>query len=373
MAAKAERRQLDRWRQCPVADRLPMGNIPGMAEASEHPRARPRPLPPPPARLVEAGAPVEGTWAGPLRDAGFDGLAGEYARGFLERRLVEKRWQALFLATPQAMISLAIVDAGYLSSGILSVFDRGARRVLIDSNPVLPPLFAWVADEPNDGMRAVLTGPRIGARIERSGGRILATARWGGVALDLALDARGAPPPMTAACKLGPGRFNFTQKLVGLAAEGEVRVGNARFAARGEPAGLDFTHGYLARDTSWRWAFASARQGGRLIGFNLSEGFMQSSENAVWIDGAPCSVGPVRFAFEPGAQLAPWRIRSDDGSLDLTFQPEGCRSQSVDLKVVVSKYLQPFGVFSGHLTTASGDRLEVDSLPGVTEDHIARW
>ncbi len=83
MAAKAERRQLDRWRQCPVADRLPMGNIPGMAEASEHPGARPRPLPPPPARLVEAGAPVEGTWAGPLRDAGFDGLAGEYARGFL--------------------------------------------------------------------------------------------------------------------------------------------------------------------------------------------------------------------------------------------------------------------------------------------------
>ncbi len=135
MAAKAERRQLDRWRQCPVADRLPMGNIPGMAEASQHPAARPRPLPPPPARLVEAGAPVEGTWAGPLRDAGFDGLAGEYARGFLERRLVEKRWQALFLATPQAMISLAIVDAGYLSSGILSVFDRGARRVLVDSNP----------------------------------------------------------------------------------------------------------------------------------------------------------------------------------------------------------------------------------------------
>jgi hypothetical protein len=316
-----------------------------MAEASETPMARPRPLPPPPARLVEGGAPVEGTWAGPLRDAGFDGLAGEYARGFLERRLVEKRWQALFLATPQVMISLAIVDAGYLSSGILSVFDRGARRVLIDSNPVLPPLLAWVAGEPNDGMRAVLTGPRIGARIERSGGRILATARWGGVALDLTLDARRAPPPLTAACRLGPGRFNFTQKLVGLAAEGEIRVGNARFAARGEPAGLDFTHGYLARETSWRWAF----------------------------DGAPCSVGPVRFAFEPSAPLAPWRIRSDDGSLDLTFQPEGYRSQSVDLKVVVSKYVQPFGVFSGHLITASGERLELDALPGVTEDHTARW
>jgi hypothetical protein len=346
-----------------------------MAEASESPVPRPRSLPAAPLRLVVDGAPLEGTWSGAVRDAGFAGLAGEYAHGFLGRRLVEKRWQALSLATPEAMISLAIVDAGYLSSGILSVFDRGARRLLIDSNPVLPPLFAWVTEEPNDGMRAVLTGPRIGARIERSGGRILATARWGSAAVDLALDARRAPPAMTAASRLGPGRFNFTQKLVGLAAEGEIRIGKARFTARGEPAGLDFTHGYLARDTSWRWAFASARHGGRLIGFNLSEGFMDSGagENALWVDGAPCSVGPVRFDFEPSAPLAPWRIRSADGSLDLTFQPEGYRSQEVDLKLVVSKYLQPFGVFSGHVTTVSGDRLDLDSLPGVTEDHTARW
>ena len=344
-----------------------------MAEASETTIPRARALGPPPAHIVEAGAPLEGTWAGAVRDASFAGLAGEYARGFLERRLVEKRWQALFLGTPQAMISLAIVDAGYLSSGILSVFDRGARRVLIDSNPVLPPLFAWVSDEPNDGMRAVLTGPRIGARIERSGGRILATARWGHAALDLTLDARHAPPPVTVARHLGPGRFNFTQKLIGLPAEGEVRVGSSRFTVRGETGGLDYTHGYLPRDTAWRWAFASARQGGRMVAFNLSEGFMGAAENAVWVDGAPCSAGPVRFTFEPSSPLSPWHIRGEDGSLDLTFQPEGYRAQNVDLKLVVSKYLQPFGVFSGHVTNAAGERIAVDSLPGVTEDHTARW
>lgn len=350
-----------------------MPDIRAMAEATDSALPRPRPLGAAPARLVEGGAPVQGTWAGAVRDASFAGLGGEYARGFLARRLSEKRWQAVFLSTPQAMISLAIVDGGYLSSGILSVFDRGARRVLVDSNPVLPPLFAWVTEEPNDGMRAVLTGPRIGARIERSGGRILATARWGNAAVDLTLDARGAPPPLSAACHLGPGRFNFTQKLVGLAAEGEIRIGNVRFEAHGETGGLDFTHGYLRRDTAWRWAFASARLDGRLVGFNLSEGFMGGAENAVWVDGAPCSPGPVRFTFEPSSPLSPWRIRSEDGSLDLTFQPEGHRAQSVDLKVVVSRYLQPFGVFSGHVTTAAGERVEVDALPGVTEDHTARW
>src|SRR5256714_2102338 len=217
----AERRQLDR---CP-GGRLPTGarcgTFAGMAEASESPVARPRPLPAAPPRLVVSGAPLEGIWAGALRDAGFAGLGGEYAHGLLGRRLVEKRWQALFLATPQAMISLAIVDAGYLSSGILSVFDRGARRVLIDSNPVLPPLFAWVAEEPNDGMRAVLTGPRIAARIERSGGRILATARWGNAAVDLALDARRAPPALTAAHRLGAWRVDFPPKPGGIPCAGQ--------------------------------------------------------------------------------------------------------------------------------------------------------
>ena len=253
-----------------------------MAEPSETTAARPRALPPAPARLIEEGSPIEGTWAGAIRDARFAGLGAEYAHGLLDRRMVEKRWQALFLATPQAMVSLAIIDGGYLSSGIFSVFDRGARRVLLDSNPVLPPLFARVDEEPNDGMRAVLDGPRIAARIERSGGRVLATARWGSGALDLSLDARAAPPPLSAALRLGPGRFNFTQKLVGLPAEGEIRVGNVRFPVRGEPAGLDFTHGHLARDTSWRWAFASVSPRPRRPGRSRATSSASS-------DGSACS------------------------------------------------------------------------------------
>ena len=345
-----------------------------MAETLTGP-AVPRLLPPAPARIVEAGAPVEGTWAGMVADTGFGALSGPFGRSFLERRLIEKRWEALFLATPQAMLSFAIVDTGYLSSGILAVFDRGARRLLIDSNPVLPPFFASLTDQPNEGLRAMIAGPGVNGRIERSGGRILATARWGNAAVDLALDARQAPPPMSAVCGLGPGRFSFTQKLLGIPAEGEIRVGNTRFAVRGELAGLDFTHGYLARETAWRWAFGCARQGGRLIGFNLSEGFLPGGlgENALWVDGAPCAVGPVGFEFEASAPLAPWRVRSADGSLELTFQPEGYRAQTVDLKIVLSKYLQPYGVFSGHATTASGERLEIESLPGVAEDHAARW
>ena len=346
-----------------------------MAEASEKSVPRTRALAAAPPRIVEAGCPVEGTWSGAIRDASFSRLTGEWDRGFFEKRVIEKRWEALFLATNELMLSFAIVDAGYLSSGILCVFDRKARRTLIDSHPVLPPLFASITDEPNDGMRATLTGPRLSARFERSGGRILATARWGNAAVDLSLDARSAPAPLTVVSRLGGGRFNYTQKGAGIPAEGEIAVGNIRYHVRGDPAGLDFTHGYLPRDTAWRWAFCSARHGARLIAFNLSEGFLRSAggENVVWLDGAPCSVGRVHFDFEPSAPLAPWRIESEDGTLGLTFQPEGYRAQEIDLKIVASRYVQPFGVFSGHVTTVSGERVQLDAVPGVTEDHSAHW
>jgi hypothetical protein len=39
----------------------------------------------------------------------------------------------------------------------------------------------------------------------------------------------------------------------------------------------------------------------------------------------------------------------------------------------MSKYVQPFGTFSGHLTAADGERVAIDGLAGVAEDHAARW
>ena len=61
-------------------------------------------------------------------------------------------------------------------------------------------------------------------------------------------------------------------------------------------------------------------------------------------------------------------MQSADGRVDLAFRPEGFRAQTIDLKLIASRYLQPFGTFSGNL-----DGVAVEGLPGVTEDHAARW
>ena len=341
-----------------------------MSEATA-PADLPSQLPPAPARLAGVdGAPQSGLFSGSVGDASFAGLTPPYAPSFLERRLIEKKWQYLFVATREMMLSLAIIDTGYLSSGICAVFDRGSRRLLANENPVLPSISARIGDAPADGSSARLVGVNLRASIERADGRISVRASWGHTDVELDLDTREAPAPLTAIAPVaGPGRFDLTQKTVLVPAEGEVRCGNASFPVLGELAGLDYTHGFLARETAWRWAFATGRAGSRRVAFNFSEGFLQGAgENAIWIDGGPQPAGSISFTFDGNAPLSPWRIRSEDGRVDLVFQPEGYRAQTIDLKLILSRYLQPFGTFSGQL-----HGVQVDGLAGVTEDHAARW
>lgn len=320
-------------------------------------------LPAAPPRLVDDnGEPAFGLYAGSVDDARFGLL--RTPPSLIDRRLVEKRWHYALVITEEIMLSFAIVDAGYLGSGICAVFDRGARRLLVDSNPVVPPLFADVNEEPADGHRSSIAGPMVRGRIERSGRRALLSADWANAKIELALDMRKAPTPMTAIARAGEGgRFDFTQKTVLVPVEGEIVAGNARFGVQDAVAALDYTHGMLPRETAWRWALGMAKEA--RVAFNFSEGFLQGQgENVVWIDGAPRAAGPVEF--EAGGPEGPWKIHGD--GVELTFQPEGARAQDIDLKLISSKYVQPYGVFSGRVLGVA-----VEGAPGVTEDHFARW
>jgi len=318
-------------------------------------------LPKAPDHLFLDGVPQEGLFCGAILESGFREAKAPFALGAALRRLVEKKWQSLFVADREVMLTLAILDAGYLSAGICSVFDRGSRRLLADEAPVLPPLLASVGDSPGD---ASLRGPRISARIEKNGDRWVVRASWAHCEIDLVLDAALAPPPASAVATVGnPGRFDYTQKSALLRASGNVRSGNVTFELGGAPAGLDYSHGFFEHEIAWRWAFAA----GPTVAFNLSDGFMQGEgENVVWLEGAPRPVGAVTFELDKLAPHTPWRIRGE--SVDLTFKPEGVRTKTVDLKLVSSSYAQPFGTFEGRILGAA-----VEGIAGITEDHVARW
>jgi hypothetical protein len=182
--------------------------------------------------------------------------------------------------------------------------------------------------------------------------------------VDATLLETPAGPTLCALAPVPGGVADCTHKTPALSVDGVAGSGGRTFELGGCVAALDHTSGLLARRTRWRWASASDAT----TAVNLTEDFTAPYENALWTDGAVRRLPAVHFQFDPTRPDDPWLIRSDDGSVDLTFVPEGRRAKRTNLVVAASSYLQPVGTFSG---LAGG--LRVNGLAGVTEDHMAKW
>ena len=91
-------------------------------------------------------------------------------------------------------------------------------------------------------------------------------------------------------------------------------------------------------------------------------------ENAVWIDGQLHQLSPARFDLSEEV----WQMGTEDGAVELRFTPDGMRHENINMGIVVSKFEQRFGRFSG--TIRVGDEvIEVDDWFGLAEDHKAVW
>ena len=120
--------------------------------------------------------------------------------------------------------------------------------------------------------------------------------------------------------------------------------------------------------------FGTGRAGGAPFGFNLCEGFGLSAhepgENAVFA-GTPYRLPPVSFLV--GGEGSPWRVTSAGGEVDLVFRPAGAHRGARNLGIVTTRFAQVAGVFEGRLPGPDGGAVAVAGLPGVVEDHWARW
>ncbi len=333
--------------------------------------------PAPESVLDAAGAPNFGVFAGRVRSSSYEGLSGRWRRSQPARLAAEKKWQYVAAANRNLVVGAAVVQLGYVGSAFVYVFDRLERRLLVDRSFLVPPLFARVSDSPHDAaaeLRRVRS--RIAIEAGHSSGRFRASLS-GGVEIDLALDTPRGPAPLTAVCPVAPSGVNLTQKSTCVPAEGTVRVGPATYRMSDAFAVLDYTHGLLARETRWYWASGCGRLAdGRMFGLNLVSGFNDGDElheNGLWLDGRLSRTGRATFEFDESNPRLPWRIRTADGAVDLRFTPEGLRAEDVDMKLVVSRYAQPIGSFSGKVRDPDGRTVQVEAVPGITEHHLARW
>lgn len=283
-----------------------------------------------------------------------------------------KEWHYSSIATPELFLAFGLVQLGYASNLFLYVIDRVDRQVF--------------------ELEETLAG---GAALSVAPSSVRGTTRWRWGGNEIRIDYRegwevfvdvtfGDGTPLTSRLRLadvealallhdlGEGRAAYTHKAAGMPATGSAMLGHRVFDLHGGLGVLDWTRSRARRETVWKWASFASRQSGHALGLNLSaevydrEGV--SEENACWVDGKVSPLGKVRFELPAeGAQATdPWRLVGEQ--VDLTFHPLGARSQRLDLRVIRSIFVQPYGVFHGRLA----GHLIRDAF-GVVEDHQSLW
>lgn len=284
--------------------------------------------------------------------------------GRLRRTFSEKRWQWFSAFDESIAVGGAIVDAGIFGTAFLWVFDRERASLVVDADVTVPSRLVAVSTQPANGVVASVSLPRRRLRVTRTNDALSVDGRFAGTDVSLVFDTAGRHE-LTAICPVEnrTAGVNVTQKETCIPVRGTVD--SRRISRRLDGVGmLDYSHGLLARETTWKWAIGSCTAAdGATVGFNVVDGFNDALENAVWIDGEPRSVDAATFSVSAGQ----WHVRTDCGTVDVTLDVEGRRSENIDIGVIASRYDQPLGRWSGTVS-----EYDIDGV-GVAEEHLARW
>ncbi|UCG82007.1 MAG: DUF2804 domain-containing protein [Dehalococcoidia bacterium] len=338
-----------------------------------------------PNRAVVDGQVQFGRFAKPFRELNLLDARCGIPRISGLRRFRLKEWVHIALVHDNWYLSLAMVDAGFLVTSWLHLFDRRKGEAFEHVRKLPPGRFRAPANVLDHTGKIEASGYRVYVhnhleqqvhlfQVEVSEKKSLPA-----VAGTLLLHEDPArTKPLVAMLPLGPNRPMFTHKSA-CPASGMLEIGGERveFTTDSNVGLLDYHKAYYPRNTFWKWAtFGTLDASGSLLGVNLTHNVIEDdsryNENCIWHGNSVSLVGAARFKV-PGDPMMPWKIQTEDGAVNLELEPQGLRRERVNLGLARSVYDQPYGLYSGTLVDSEGKRHTVERAFGVAEDHIAKW
>tara|TARA_Y100000748_G_scaffold121211_3_gene101851 strand:- start:3342 stop:4364 length:1023 start_codon:yes stop_codon:yes gene_type:complete len=300
-------------------------------------------------------------------------------RSQLARRFGCNQFQFISLLSPELVVGVAIVDLKLVSNAFVYLYDPRTGR--FDEFSFLQPLArnTRIDPRPGDGAAVFAKGANrisVDAGTE-PGVRHLQVELAGGTRIAARIDEAPSQQPLSVCTRAGYAGWVFTRKTAARVCSGSVSWRGQRFDLRqiGALAAVDWTAGFMRRETFWNWGSLSCRlPDGRRLGFNLAAGVNETgfTENGLWLDDQLVKVDMVDFQFDRSAPLSPWQLRSADGQIDLQFAPAGSRQEKLNALLLASNFKQHFGQYSGVLRLP-GETLQITDAWGLVEDHYARW
>ncbi len=299
-----------------------------------------------------------------LRTATFGTYRGEAIWAFPKRLTSltqEKKWQWFGAFFERYAIGGAIVDLTYAGKVFIWVFDRKTKTFVHSYSKTLSSFQVSVA---NDALASTVASTK-GFEIRRPDMATQWIVRIDLPQLKLDLFLESTLDPMLAVCPVAdhPERHNVTRKQVALRAHGELVLKGSKSTLTKGFAMLDHSHGLMARTTSWKWAMGGGVVNDTAVGFNAIQDFNDDLENAAWHGDTLVHTASALILKEKDH----WRVQTSCGAVDLTLDIEGTRTEDINLKLIQSTYQQPLGIWRGKILGHSV------AIPGVAEDHLAKW
>lgn len=304
-------------------------------------------------------------------------------------RLRVKEWDYYLMYNDRFGLALTLADNGYMGLLSASLLHFGAAAERTETRMFWLPLGKTGLPASSDaGISAkTVKGAQICFETE-NGARLLRCRMddFGGRRLEAEIALSAPPRDSMVIATPFPGKpraFYYNRKIIGMRAEGIVRLGaeSYRFERDGAFGLLDWGRGVWNYESTWLWSAGQGLVRGHVVGFNLGYGFgdtSSASENMAFVDGVAHKLDRVEFRIPQTADggddfLSPWTFASSDGRFEAEFLPILDRAAKTDLGLLLSDQHQVFGRFNGQMRLDDGTIVPLRDFLGFAEKVHNKW
>lgn len=297
----------------------------------------------------------------------------------------KKRWDYWCVLSDDVIASLVIADVDYAGLASCWVLERGTGTEA--SAGTLAPFGGGIhlPDQVCTGTashRAKAVEVTIEERPDGTRLRAHAPSSAGGaIDIDVLVAKPSGVESLNVVIPWSDRLFQFTSKQNSRPATGTVTVGERTWQLGDELEAWgiqDLGRGIWPYSNRWNWAAATGRASdGRLVGLQFGGKWTVgtgATENALCIDGRLTKISDeLVWDYSWDHPMDPWRVRSHDGSVDVTLTPTFDRYDSTDLKLLKMEVHQCFGTWSGRVLGVDGVPADIDGILGFAEEARNRW
>ncbi|MEH6344329.1 MAG: DUF2804 domain-containing protein [Bermanella sp.] len=299
----------------------------------------------------------------------------------LRKKMKFNQFQFIGLTGEDFILGVAIVNLKWVSNCFIYIYEPKTKN--FKEYSWLKPLAMQTqsSNQPNNGDWSFKSGKNEIKIQSTPGARQLLLKIGDELNVDICIDEKTTKQqdnyqPLAVCCRAGYSGWVFTQKATALEFNGDIKWQNRHIDTNNLLASVDWSCGYMRRETFWNWASLSHKtENGTKVGLNLAVGVNETShtENGLWINNELIKLDRAEFIFERANRLNTWQVKTSDGHINLTFEPEGERKEKINAGFIASNFTQLFGRFYGQVKDKDGNTIEIDGAMGFCEDHFAKW